>query len=454
MLTALRGRMAARALRRSPAEIVTSSSTGQVPRCTQPCFMYGSCARSTAALHGGGSPQNCNQRRSVASSAAPPGPAATAATPDEDAHNDTMRRVFSSPDTLSHFVSKQPDTVEQRLARVVRSVPGLGPSSRVIDIGAGTGCLVPHFRSVGVEDVLAVDLAQPMLDELEKRYSPPGEAAKLGNNIGVRTWCGDVMNLPAYQGPADAFFFNSVFGNLWSPRDALLKAALMLKPGGHIAICHPLGWAWHAKYRSGNPELVPHPLPDRAELEALVRDLPLTLSEYVDEEGLYLAVLQVPPGYALPNGPVEMAGTVVRGFGRGSAQMGVPTANIDPAPLADVLAGLPKGVYLGWAALDAPAGWPDADRGVHKMVMNIGTRPTVDKSDAPELSVEVHIMHTFWNNFHGEHLRVVATSFVRPEMRFPGIDALVTRIHADIAAAKYTLDEPWAQAAREQLRSG
>eukprot|EP00955_Chlamydomonas_euryale_P006216 66001-Chlamydomonas_euryale.AAC.7 len=62
MLTALRGRMAARALRRSPAEIVTSSSTGQVPRCTQPCFMYGSCARSTAALHGGGSPQVRQQR--------------------------------------------------------------------------------------------------------------------------------------------------------------------------------------------------------------------------------------------------------------------------------------------------------------------------------------------------------------------------------------------------------
>ena len=37
------------------------------------------------------------------------------------------------------------------------SVPGLGPGSRVIDVGAGTGCLIPHFQSQGVRDILAID---------------------------------------------------------------------------------------------------------------------------------------------------------------------------------------------------------------------------------------------------------------------------------------------------------
>ena len=36
-----------------------------------------------------------------------------------------------------------------------------------------------------------------------------------------------------------------------------------------------------------------------------------------------------------------------RGFGRGSRQMGTPTANIDPSGLGPALAHLPKGVYFG-----------------------------------------------------------------------------------------------------------
>jgi len=38
---------------------------------------------------------------------------------------------------------------------------------------------------------------------------------------------------------------------------------------------------------------------------------------------------------------------VTTGFGRGSAQLGFPTANLPPGPLAEALAGLPAGVYFG-----------------------------------------------------------------------------------------------------------
>ena len=44
-----------------------------------------------------------------------------------------------------------------------------------------------------------------------------------------------------------------------------------------------------------------------------------------------------------------LEGRVVEGFGRGSTQMGVPTANIEPGPLKDKLEGLPLGVYFGCA---------------------------------------------------------------------------------------------------------
>jgi hypothetical protein len=88
--------------------------------------------------------------------------------------------------------------------------------------------------------------------------------------------------------------------------------------------------------------------------------------------------LQVPPGYRFSSAPVVLQSTVVTGFGRGSRQLGVPTANMDPLSLQQQLQQMPRGVYFGWAQLDAPEGWPAADSAVHKMVMNVGRRPTVN----------------------------------------------------------------------------
>lgn len=59
--------------------------------------------------------------------------------------------------------------------------------------------------------------------------------------------------------------------------------------------------------------------------------------------------------FALPSGPLLLGGPVVSGFGRGSRQMGVPTANIDPVPLQGTLADMPLGVYFGCAGVAACA---------------------------------------------------------------------------------------------------
>ena len=46
--------------------------------------------------------------------------------------------------------------------------------------------------------------------------------------------------------------------------------------------------------------MVPHLLPDQAQLQALISDLPLRLHSFVDEAQLYIATLQVgvTPGIA------------------------------------------------------------------------------------------------------------------------------------------------------------
>lgn len=58
---------------------------------------------------------------------------------------------------------------------------------------------------------------------------------------------------------------------------------------------------------------------------------------------------QVPEGHTFWRAPIFVEEVVVTGFGRGSKQMGVPTANLRPEDLfSGPLKDLPLGVYFGY----------------------------------------------------------------------------------------------------------
>ncbi|KAI5645759.1 riboflavin kinase domain-containing protein [Phthorimaea operculella] len=65
--------------------------------------------------------------------------------------------------------------------------------------------------------------------------------------------------------------------------------------------------------------------------------------------------------------PVFLEGEVVKGFGRGSKQLGCPTANYNIEVVRSLPRELQPGVYCGWAQVD--------NGPVHKMVTNIGWCP-------------------------------------------------------------------------------
>ena len=95
-------------------------------------------------------------------------------------------------------------------------------------------------------------------------------------------------------------------------------------------------------------------------------------------------------------------------------------------------------LLCSWAKLDAPPDWPAEDHLVHKMVINIGVRPTVNMGH--DVTVECHILHQYTGDFYGQNLRVVMLGYLRPEAKFSSIDELVARIAADKAIASFQLD--------------
>jgi riboflavin kinase len=62
---------------------------------------------------------------------------------------------------------------------------------------------------------------------------------------------------------------------------------------------------------------------------------------------------------------IFLAGNVVKGFGRGSRELGIPTANLEPEALGTTVDAVPAGVYFGWASVGASTE-------VYKMVMSLG----------------------------------------------------------------------------------
>lgn len=118
----------------------------------------------------------------------------------------------------------------------------------------------------------------------------------------------------------------------------------------------------------------------------------------------------------------RIAGTVEEGDRRGRT-IGFPTANLS---LDGIL--WPRfGVYAITAHLDDEA-LPG--------VANLGMRPTFDK-DVPIL--EAHLLDVD-RDLYGKRMGIALHSFIRPEQRFEGIDALRTQIAKDVQAARAFAD--------------
>ncbi|XP_001516422.2 riboflavin kinase [Ornithorhynchus anatinus] len=129
--------------------------------------------------------------------------------------------------------------------------------------------------------------------------------------------------------------------------------------------------------------------------------------------------------------PYFCRGEVVRGFGRGSKQLGIPTANFPEDIVEDLPPDMSTGIYYGWACV--------GNGEVHKMVLSVGWNPYYRNA---KKSMETHIMHNFKEDFYGEMLSIIITGYIRPEESFESIDALIAAIRNDIEEAKKRLDYP------------
>jgi len=134
--------------------------------------------------------------------------------------------------------------------------------------------------------------------------------------------------------------------------------------------------------------------------------------------------------------PHYAQGPIVKGFGRGSTELGFPTANFADEVIEALPEALIGGIYWGLAQVD--------DGQVYDMVMSIGWNPFYENK---KRAMETHIVHKFDEaDLYGRQLKVIILGFIRPEQNFDSLEALIDAIRKDIEEGKKRgSEESWAK---------
>ncbi len=198
------------------------------------------------------------------------------------------------------------------------------------------------------------------------------------------------------------------------------------------AACHPLreicvGHEWSfGRGRAGNLEMLRR-MGDRLGFDEIGVPAVRVDGEIVSSTAIRAAVAtgDLTRACLLLGRHYSILGTVVRGDQLGRS-LGFPTANLS----AHNEQFPPNGVYAVTAL------WRDQPL---KGVVNLGVRPTIHSASG-ERVLELHLLD-FDQEIYGEHIEVTFLQCLRPEQKFPSVDALKAQIGRDVAEARRALQQ-------------
>lgn len=139
---------------------------------------------------------------------------------------------------VARFFDERADTWDasshvgkSRAQGAVVSLVGVKPGDRVLDLGCGTGVMVPYYIEAGAGSVLGVDLSEKMVENARKNFA---------DDPAVDFVASDALELDETNQFDEVVIYNA-YPHFVDKSALAKKVHRLLKPGGRFAVAHGSG---------------------------------------------------------------------------------------------------------------------------------------------------------------------------------------------------------------------
>lgn len=172
--------------------------------------------------------------------------------------------------------------------KVKRTITGLPlvDNPRILDVGSGTGVLIPFLedRYNSNVEIYALDYAEKMLEVSREKHK------KNGN---IKYITGDIYEYPFEEEYFNVVICYSVFPHLVDKKSILEKFKVILKPGGILVIFHSQSRdAINTMHKGAGKEVETDRLPEAKKVVEIAENVGFQVIKVIDNQEMYLVKLK------------------------------------------------------------------------------------------------------------------------------------------------------------------
>jgi ubiquinone/menaquinone biosynthesis C-methylase UbiE len=176
------------------------------------------------------------------------------------------------------FEPPLPKGVPRRLKIIIKE-GRVQRGERVLDVGTGTGILIPYILKYRPSVIHACDLAENMLRRVREKFPR------------VMLHHCDAGDLQLPDDSLDVVYINACFSNIMDKSKCLNNLYRLLRAKGRLVVSHPLGRDFIVELKKCTPFYLDL-LPDEAEARGLCERHGFEIVSFTDEPLLYMFVAE------------------------------------------------------------------------------------------------------------------------------------------------------------------